>query len=189
MDHTERQQQEEDATDELVTVVLDELGPAVQWYREEVARRLGLSATEALCLDLCRRRGPISSGRLGEQLGLTRSAVAKMLRRLEADGHVVRELARDREQEIHVRLRPHRARDELLADLRGQFRREVRVLVAERGIREGRHSLVAGVVVRLGDVLFTHARAMAEGTVRRRILAERRARCEADPALPWWARH
>lgn len=88
----------EDATDELLTLLLDDLAPALQWYRDEVARRLGLSLRELLCLDLCLRRGPITSGRIGEQLGLTRSAVGKLLRRLEADGHVVREIPHGNDQ-------------------------------------------------------------------------------------------
>ncbi|MFC5139291.1 MarR family transcriptional regulator [Actinomycetospora rhizophila] len=189
MDREARERQEADSTDELLTVLLDDLGPAVQWYRDEVARRLGLSSAELLCLDVCRRHGPISKGRLGERLGLTRSAVAKMLRRLEGDGHLVRDLPRGREQEIHVRLRPHPHRDAVLADLRADMRRAVKQVVADFALREQRHSLAAGVVVRLGDTFFEHARALAEATAWRRILAERRARREADPARPWWERY
>lgn len=188
MDAAERQQQERDATDELLGLLLDELGPAVQWYREEVARRLGLSATELLCLDICRRRGPISSSRIGEHLGLTRSAVAKLLRRLEAADHLVRELPRGHEQDICVHLRPHETRDAVLAVLRAEMRRSVRELVAEHRLHDDRLSLVAGVVVRLSDAVFGHARGLAEATVRRRIHAERRARREADAHLLRWAR-
>ncbi|WP_328308656.1 MarR family transcriptional regulator [Actinomycetospora sp. NBC_00405] len=97
-----RAAEEEDATDELVTLLLDDLGPALQWYRDEVARTLGLSPSEVLCLEVCRRHGSMSSGRLGERLGLTRSAVAKMLRRLEeaaramADATIERRLLAER---------------------------------------------------------------------------------------------
>lgn len=34
----DRSADEEAATDELVTLLLDDLGPALQWYRDEVAR-------------------------------------------------------------------------------------------------------------------------------------------------------
>ncbi|MEJ2860150.1 hypothetical protein [Actinomycetospora flava] len=48
---------------------------------------------------------------------------------------------------------------------------------------------MADVVVRLGDACFAQARALAEATVRRRILAERRrARREAGLDRPWWGR-
>jgi DNA-binding MarR family transcriptional regulator len=184
----DRAAEEEDATDELLALLLDDLGPFLQWYRDEVARRLGLSSTELLCLDVCRRRGPISSGRLGEQLGLTRSAVAKLVRRLEADGHIVRTTVRGREQEIEVRLRPHAARDAVLEDRRDALRRSVREVVAVHGVRGRRHALVAGVLASLGDVLFRHARALGDAAAERRLLAARRARNAADTSTPWWGR-
>ncbi|WP_285659455.1 MarR family transcriptional regulator [Actinomycetospora sp. NBRC 106375] len=182
-------QAEEDATDELVALLLDELGPALQWYRNEVARRIGLSPSEMLCVEICRRRGPISSGRLGEQLGMTRSAVAKLVRRLEARGHVAREAGRHHEQEIHVRLVPHARRDAVLEDLRTSLHGSVLRVVAAHAVRGRRHSLVAGVVVGLTDIVFTHARALAEAVTWRCILAERRAaRADLD-ARPWWTRY
>ena len=78
-------------------------GTATRW-----PGRLGLTPSEVLCLEVCRRHGSMSSGRLGERLGLTRSAVAKMLRRLEDAGHVVRLSAPDHEQEVEVRSAPAR---------------------------------------------------------------------------------
>ncbi|MDD7934149.1 MarR family transcriptional regulator [Actinomycetospora straminea] len=154
MEQSAVDRQREDDTDELLTLLLDDLGPSLQWYRDEVARRLGLTASELLCLDVCRCRGPISSGRIGEYLGLTRSAVAKMVRRLEAAGHVVRELPQGREQDVHVRLRPHATRDALLEGLREEMRRSVQEIVDDHGIRGRRHALVARLVIRFSDTFF-----------------------------------
>jgi DNA-binding MarR family transcriptional regulator len=111
VDRSTAEAEAEDATDELATLLLDDLAPTLQWYRDEVARRLGLSHAELLCLELCRRHGSVTSNRIGERLGLTRSAVWKLLRRLEAAGHVARTAALGREREAEVRLRPHRRRD------------------------------------------------------------------------------
>ncbi|GAA4778760.1 hypothetical protein GCM10023200_09750 [Actinomycetospora chlora] len=189
MDREQRAAEVEDATDELLALLLDELGPIVQWYRDEVARRLRLSPTELLCLDVCRRWGPISSGRIGERLGLTRSAVAKLLRRLETEGHVVREIGRDHEQAIEVRLRPHARRDQVLEDLREDLRRSVREVVADQELRAARHALAAGVLAGLGQAVFRHARVLADAAIERRLRTERRARREAEESpIPWWAR-
>ena len=134
---------EEDATDELVTLLLDDLGPALQWYRDEVARTLGLTPGEVLCLEVCRRHGSMSSGRLGERLGLTRSAVAKMLRRLEEAGHVARLSSPDHEQEIEVEVRPHAARDAVLDAQRRALRRSLREMVGNQALHGRKHAVAA----------------------------------------------
>jgi hypothetical protein len=41
--------EEEAATEGLVALLLDARGPVLQWYRDEVGRRLGLSSAEVLC--------------------------------------------------------------------------------------------------------------------------------------------
>jgi DNA-binding MarR family transcriptional regulator len=183
-----RAAEEEDATDELVTLLLDDLGPALQWYRDEVARTLGLSPGEVLCLEVCRRHGSMSSGRLGERLGLTRSAVAKMLRRLEEAGHVARLASPDHEQEIEVEVRPHTARDAVLDAHRRALRRALREMVGNQALHGRKHAVAATAVAGLATVVFTRARAMADATIERRLLAERRRAREAGHPTPWWAR-
>ncbi len=175
-------------TDELATLLLDDLGPALQWYRDEVARTVGLTPSEVLCLEMCRRNGSMSSGRLGERLGLTRSAVAKMLRRLEEAGHVVRLSSPDHEQEIEVEVRPHAARDAVLDAQRRALRRSLREMVGNQALRGRKHAVAATAIAGLATVVFARARAMADATIERRLLAERRRAREAGNPMPWWAR-
>ncbi|WP_433787527.1 MarR family winged helix-turn-helix transcriptional regulator [Actinomycetospora sp. CA-101289] len=185
MDRDEVEAELDAATDELVRLLLDDLGPTLQWYRDEVARRLGLSHAELLCLELCRRHGAVTSNRIGTRLGLTRSAAAKLVRRLEAAGHVTRRHGQA-DPEVEVRLRPHAARDAVLADLRGRMWRAVRGVVANHGLRERRHALVATALVGISNVVFAHAQALADAAADKRLHAARRRAREADTSAPWW---
>lgn len=176
------------ATDELLTLLLDDLGPTLQRYRDEVARRLGLSPAELLCLDLCRRHGTMTSNRIGQQLGLTRSAVWKLLHRLEKAGHIDRRAPQGREQEVEVRLRPHARRDAVLADLRATLRRRVTDLVVDHDLRDRRHAAVAIALVGMANRLFSQAQTLADAAANERLLAARRRARAADTSTPWWAR-
>ena len=113
------------ASDELTALGVDYLLPVVHGHRTAVAGRLGLGLPELLALDLPRRIGPLPAGALGERVGLTRSTATKMVQRLEAGGHVVREPDPDHRQGSLVRLLPHEERDRVLES----FRRQVRATV------------------------------------------------------------
>ena len=94
------------AVDELTELLIDRVLPVAQRYRVALADRLGLGLPELLCVDLLRRLGPLPAGAVAERVDLTRSTTSKMLRRLEADGHVVREPDPGHRQGQVVRLVP-----------------------------------------------------------------------------------
>ena len=56
---------------------------------QAIADRLGMNRTDAQCMDLISRLGPISAGELAERVGLTAGAITAVLDRLER-GHWIR---------------------------------------------------------------------------------------------------
>ena len=110
-----------EVADELATLVLDDLLPLAHRLRAETARRLGLTMPELVCLDTLRRFGPLTSELLVTRTGLGRSAVSKMVRRLEAAGHVERTPNPGHLQGVVVRLVPHELRDDQRELLRFTF--------------------------------------------------------------------
>jgi DNA-binding Lrp family transcriptional regulator len=67
-----------------------EFSTAVVMFHEAVAARRGLTATENKALDLLARRGPITSGELARELGLTPGAVTGLVDRLARAGYAQR---------------------------------------------------------------------------------------------------
>lgn len=67
-----------------------ELSTAVVMFHEAVAARRGLTASENKALDLLARRGPLTSGDLARQLGLTPGAVTGLVDRLARAGYARR---------------------------------------------------------------------------------------------------
>lgn len=59
-------------------------------FHEAVAARRGLTATENKALDLLARRGPVTSGDLARQLGLTPGAITGLVDRLSRAGYARR---------------------------------------------------------------------------------------------------
>jgi DNA-binding MarR family transcriptional regulator len=57
---------------------------------EAAARGLGVNRTDARCLDVLERFGPISAGRLAEEAGLSTGAVTAVIDRLVAKDYVRR---------------------------------------------------------------------------------------------------
>jgi DNA-binding MarR family transcriptional regulator len=57
---------------------------------EAAARGLGVNRTDARCLDILERFGPISAGRLAAEAGLTTGAVTAVVDRLVEKGYVRR---------------------------------------------------------------------------------------------------
>jgi hypothetical protein len=74
----------------------------------------------------------------------------------------------------------------MLDDVREHLRRAVHAMVLAHGLRDRRHALVATAVVGLSNVLFEHARALADLAADWRLLAARRRAREADTTAPWW---
>ncbi|MFC5066278.1 MarR family transcriptional regulator [Actinomycetospora atypica] len=177
----EREAAVEATVDELTALVVDQLVPVVHRYRNETARRLGLGLPELLCLDLLRYLGPLPSGTIGDRVGLTRSTVSKMLRRLEQGGHVRRGASVDHPQGVEVSLVPHDERDRLLAVFRRDVRAAVRSAVTTHGLhRDDRRLHVAGLLIQLVHGLHRTATSESERLWwRRAIVRRRRARLAA----------
>ncbi len=136
------------AVGELTDLVVDHLLPIVHRHRTAVAARLGLGLPELLALDLLRRIGPLPAGTLGERVGLTRSTATKMVRRLEAGGHVVRNPDPDHRQAQVVSLVPHEERDRVLTSFRRQVRSTMRSAVSTYGLhRDAELARAAGLLI------------------------------------------
>ena len=169
-----------DVVEELVGLVLDQLVPAVGWYRDQLAHRLeiglpGLAVVEGV------RAGPTTAGRLALRTGMTPSAVTKVIRRLEAQGHVERTPSRTHEQELVVRLVPHELRDLVLDDIRTDVRGAVLHVVSTLGLRdEGNGHVAANLMVQVVHALGREAWVMghraAADAHRRRLRRERERR-------------
>ncbi|MEU9885135.1 MarR family transcriptional regulator [Sphaerisporangium sp. NPDC051011] len=73
-------------------------------FSQAIADRLGLNATDARCLDILSRTGPITAGQLAELTGLTTGAITGVVDRLEKPGYVRR--VRDAEDRRRVIIVP-----------------------------------------------------------------------------------
>ncbi|RSM60083.1 MarR family transcriptional regulator [Kibdelosporangium aridum] len=71
---------------------LFELSMAVDRVGNAAAARIGINQTDLICLTLLSRRGPMSSGEVAAELGLTNAAISAMAARLEKHGYVTREI-------------------------------------------------------------------------------------------------
>src|SRR5258708_15772245 len=56
---------------------------------QAIADRLGMNRTDAQCMDIISRLGPMTAGELAERVGLTPGAITAVLDRLER-GHWIR---------------------------------------------------------------------------------------------------
>ncbi|MDT7743477.1 MAG: MarR family, partial [Actinomycetota bacterium] len=94
--------------------------------------------------------GPLSSGSIGDRVGLTRGSVSKLVGRLEEAGHVVAEPDPAHRQGHEVRLLAHDERDRVLAAFRRQVRATVRAAVATYALhREDRLAITAGLLLQV----------------------------------------
>ncbi|MCE7008283.1 MarR family transcriptional regulator [Kibdelosporangium philippinense] len=71
---------------------LFELSMALDRVGNAAAARIGVNQTDLICLTLLSRRGPMSSGEVAAELGLTNAAISAMAGRLEKHGYVTREI-------------------------------------------------------------------------------------------------
>lgn len=169
----------EAATEELVTLLLDHLVPIAGWYRDQVAHRLGLSTAALTVLERA-RTGPTSASRCAAWTAMTSSAMSKVVRRLEAQGHVRREPSGEHEQELFIELVAHEERDRVLAALRNEVRWSVRHLVAVMGLADPeRRRVAANAVVHGAAALGARAARLERRVEDRRTLVRRRKAREA----------
>jgi len=114
-------------------------------FDQAVADYLGVSRTEAQCLDLLEQFGPMTAGQLAELSRLTTGAITKIMDRLEKAGYVSRARDPADRRRVMVDLTPrlrqlagelYELPEPLMAEFQAQFsERDLRVLIAyfERG--------------------------------------------------------
>ncbi len=87
---------------------------AVVMFHESVGRLLGVTAVERKCLDVLRRRGPMTAGAIAEHTGLTTGAVTGLVDRLRKAGYVERASDPHDRRRVLVSLRSGTRLDEVL---------------------------------------------------------------------------
>src|SRR3954452_4982192 len=107
-----------------------EFTTAIVMFNEAVGRLLGLSAVERKCLDVLRRLGPVTAGKMGEHTGLTTGAVTGLMDRLEKAGSVRRERDPHDRRKVVVELLPNERMDALLAAAFGPFADDMTTIAA-----------------------------------------------------------
>lgn len=169
----------EAAAEELVTLLLDHLVPVAGWYRDQVAHRLGVSTAALTVLERARAR-PTSASRCAAWTTMTSSAMSKVVRKLEAQGHVVRSPSGEHEQELFIELAAHEERDRVLASLRNDVRWSMRHLVALLGLADPeRRRIAANALVHGSSALALRAERLERREVDRRTRVRRRKAREA----------
>jgi DNA-binding MarR family transcriptional regulator len=172
--------------EELLDLVIDDLVPAVGWYRSQLARHLGIGIPGLGCLELVRRR-PRSAAQLGSRTGLTPSAMNRVIRRLEAAGHVARTPSATHEQELIVELRAHERRDVVLELVREHVRGAVEHLVSSFGLQnDSRRQAAANVLLHVSEALGREAWEMEQAGERRAYASRRRRERERTGRRPIW---
>lgn len=173
-EHVVRARAHHAAGDELAGLVLDELVPQVNRLRLLTATRLGLTVHEMACLDLLRHFGPSTTDLLGDRIGLTRSGLSRLLRRLEEKGHVTRSFDDAHAQRVVVTLVPHAERDEAADLLRLQVRMAMSSAAAEAGL-DRRRTLAGAVAIfrYLTSCLFVSAQHAGHRVTARRRYQQR----------------
>jgi DNA-binding MarR family transcriptional regulator len=96
---------------QLRSEIMGYLGAASE-FDDRLAKKLKLSRTDMRCLDLIGRLGPMTAGRLAEEIGLTTGAVTFILDRLEEAGMVTRRRDTEDRRRVWVEIVPE-ARERL----------------------------------------------------------------------------
>jgi DNA-binding MarR family transcriptional regulator len=137
----------------LVDLVLQQLVPAVGWYRDQLAHRIGTGLPGLAVLEDAGQR-PTTAARSALRIGMTASAATKVIRKLELDGHVTRTPSGTHEQELLVELVPHQDRDAVLERVRSHVRATVDHLVATLGLAaDARYRIAAETLVQVAWAL------------------------------------
>jgi hypothetical protein len=179
-------QARERAVEELVELVLDQLVPAVGWYRDQLAHRLGIGLPGLAVLEDAGQH-PTTAARAALRSGMTPSAATKVIRKLESGGHVTRTPSRTHEQELLVELVPHEYRDLVLGLVRTHLRETVSHVVSTLGLAsEHRRRIAAETVVQVTWALGREAWEMEQVAANRTHAARlARARERSGQRPPW----
>jgi DNA-binding MarR family transcriptional regulator len=92
---------------------LSEMGSLSALVSAVIAARAGINPTDLESLDLLRRHGPLTAGRLADLTGLTTGAITGVIDRLERRGYARREVDPADRRRVIVRADLERAEEDL----------------------------------------------------------------------------
>lgn len=129
-----------------------ELDTELDLMDQTIADILGLNRTDAQCMDIITRAGPITPGALAERIGLTAGAVTTILDRLEAAGWVRRR--RDIEDRRRILIERNDARARRISHLYRDLQRATEQL-AQR-YTDGQLEVIAGFLAATAGLAGSH---------------------------------
>jgi DNA-binding MarR family transcriptional regulator len=119
---------------------------------QAIADRLGMNRTDAQCMDLISRLGPMTAGELAERVGLTPGAITAVLDRLEG-GHWIRRV-HDTVDRRRVMVQGGQAQQAKMEPIFARLRRSTREVLARYS--EDQLDLIADFLRRTAAVAADH---------------------------------
>jgi DNA-binding MarR family transcriptional regulator len=119
---------------------------------QAIADRLGMNRTDAQCMDIISRLGPITAGELAERVGLTAGAITAVLVRLER-GHWIRRV-HDTVDRRRVIVERGQAQHAKMAPIFARLRRSTREVLGRYS--EGQLEVIADFLRRTGAIAAQH---------------------------------
>jgi DNA-binding MarR family transcriptional regulator len=119
---------------------------------QAIADRLGMNRTDAQCMDIISRLGPITAGELAERVGLTAGAITAVLVRLER-GHWIRRV-HDTVDRRRVMVERGQAQHAKMAPIFARLRRSTREVLGRYS--EGQLEVIADFLRRTGAIAAQH---------------------------------
>lgn len=129
-----------------------ELDTELDLMDQTIADILGLNRTDAQCMDIITRAGPVTPGALAERIGLTAGAVTTILDRLEAAGWVRRR--RDIEDRRRILIERNDARARRISHLYRDLQRATEQL-AQR-YTDGQLEVIVGFLAATAGLASSH---------------------------------
>ncbi len=119
---------------------------------QAIADRLGMNRTDAQCMDLISRFGPMTAGELADRVGLTAGAITAVLDRLER-GHWIRRV-HDTVDRRRVMISGGQAQHDKMAPIFARLRRSTREVLARYS--EEQLDLIADFLRRTAAIATQH---------------------------------
>ena len=138
---------------------LSEMGSLSALLSATIAARAGINPTDLESLDLLRRHGPMTAGRLAELTGLTTGAITGVIDRLERRGYARREADPADRRRVIVRADLERAGQDLAAFYVG-LGEAITAIIA--GYSEPERAVISDAARRINDALRATAAQLRE---------------------------
>ena len=138
---------------------LGELGGLSALMSAAIAARAGINSTDLESLDLLRRHGPMTAGRLADLTGLTTGAITGVIDRLERRGYARRQPDPGDRRRVIVGIDPERAERDL-GPLYGGLAKALDAILADYS--DEQIALLDNVTRRINDALRENVRRLRE---------------------------